>query len=64
MGQVAVRAWIAMNQPIDTHQDACAPGEIPQPVEPVAVLVSLLDTHGSNVAHGLHWGNRGRGANA
>jgi hypothetical protein len=42
-----------MDQAIDPHQDAGSASEILEAVNPVAVDVGLLDSHGDGVAHGL-----------
>jgi hypothetical protein len=43
-----------MNQAVDPHQDARSSGQILQTVDPVAVVVGLLNLHSRSVAHGLH----------
>jgi len=49
-----MRAGMAMDQAIDPHQDACTPGEVFQPIDPIAVLVCLFDTRTEIVARELH----------
>lgn len=48
-----------MDQPINPHEDARPCRQIPQAVDPVAVLVSLLDAHERSVAQRLHACARG-----
>ena len=45
--QVAMRAWIAVDQPIDPHEDAGSAFDILQAINPVKVLVGFLDAHGA-----------------
>jgi hypothetical protein len=43
-----------MDQPINPHEDARPRRQILQVVDPVTVLVSLLDAHERSVAQRLH----------
>jgi len=42
-----------MDEPIDAHQDASPTGQVLQVVDPVAVLVGLLNARAGIVAHTL-----------
>ena len=53
VSQVPKRARFAMDEPVDAHQDACPTCQILQGIDPVAVLVSLLNAHAAIVAHEL-----------
>ena len=45
---------VAVNETVNSHKDASPTDNILQAVNPVPVLVCLLDPHAASVAHGLH----------
>jgi hypothetical protein len=45
--QIAVRSGVAVNQAIDANQNPCPSSAVSQPVDPLAVLVGLLNTRGT-----------------
>jgi len=47
-------AWVAVNQSFNTHEHACTPRDIFEPVDPSTIFFGPLDAHRSTVAHGLH----------
>ena len=49
-----MRTRIAMNEAIDSHEDASATDDIVQAIDPRAELVRLLDSHGDSVVRRLH----------
>jgi hypothetical protein len=53
VAQISVRARIPMDEPIDSHQDASSAGVILEVVDPVPVLVCLLNAHARSVAYTL-----------
>ena len=52
--EIAMDPGVAMNEAINSHEDAGTTDDIRQVVNPIAVLVCLLDSHAKSVAHGLH----------
>jgi len=48
-----------VDQAIDSHEYPCPSGSVLQTVDPVAVLVGLLDSHPENVAQRLQQGDEG-----
>ena len=45
IGEVSVLAGIAIDQSINADQDSGSARAIPEGVDPIAILISLLDTH-------------------
>ena len=54
----SVFAGIAMNEPINSHQNSCPAGDISQTIDPVHVFIRLLNTHAKTVAFGLRMSRR------
>jgi hypothetical protein len=52
-------SWVPVNEAINSHEDACPTDDIFQVVNPVPVLISLLDPHAAIVAHELQLGTQG-----
>jgi len=49
-------AWIAMNEAIDPHQNPSTASQALEAVEPLSVVVCLLNPHDATVAHRLRLG--------
>ena len=64
IGQFAMLARIATDQPLDSHEDSCSPDSVFERVDPFRVLDRSLYSHPASVAYRLHVSTEGfRAAN-